>query len=148
MIIRVVEWMHCTGKYTNAEENCSLWVLGVHYIDIQRFIDGRPFAGLSFERSVERAAAKLLVDHWTFRPRDDQIENCPATNRQAVRRSVQIFSTQICTCYLYLCHDNVIGVVIVCMCVCICAVLHCRHLVDPLQSEVLCCWWGQSLRLR
>ena len=78
MIIRVVEWMHCTGKYTNAEENCSLWVLGVHYIDIQRFIDGRPFAGLSFERSVERAASKLLVDHWTFRPRDDQIENCPA----------------------------------------------------------------------
>ena len=70
MIIRMVEWMHCSGKYTNTEQNCSLWVLGVHYIDIQRFIDGRPFAGLSFERSVERAAAKLLVDHRTFRPRE------------------------------------------------------------------------------
>ena len=92
MIIRVVEWMHCTGKYTNAEENCSFWVLGVHYIDIQRFIDGRPFAGLSFERSVERAAAKLLVDHWTFRPRDDQIENCPATNDQAVRAVFRFLS--------------------------------------------------------
>ena len=56
MIIRVVEWMNCQGKYTNPEQNCSFWVLGVHYIDIQRFIDGRPFAGLSFERSVERAA--------------------------------------------------------------------------------------------
>ena len=88
--------LYSTGKYTNAEENCSLWVLGVHYIDIQRFIDGRPFAGLSFERSVERAAAKLLVDHWTFRPRDDQIENCPATNGQAVRAVFRFFS------YLYL----------------------------------------------
>ena len=96
MIIRVVEWMHCTGKYTNAEQNCTPSVLGVHYIDIQRFIDGRPFAGLSFERSVERAAAKLLVDHWSFRPRDDQIENCPATNRQAVRAVFRFFS------YLYL----------------------------------------------
>ena len=46
----------------------------------------------------------------------------------------------IFTCYLYLHHDDLIGAVIVCMCVCICAVLHCRHLVDPLQSEVLCCW--------
>ena len=62
--------MHCTGKYTNTEQNCTPSVLGVHYIDIQRFIDGRPFAGLSFERSVERAAAKLLVDHWPFRPRE------------------------------------------------------------------------------
>ena len=96
MIIRMIEWMHCTGKYTNAEQNCSFWVLGVHYIDIQRFIDGRPFAGLSFERSVERAAAKLLVDHWPFRPRDDQIENCPATNCRAVRAVFRFFS------YLYL----------------------------------------------
>ena len=46
----------------------------------------------------------------------------------------------ICACYLFLHQDNLIGVLFVCMCVCICAVLHCRHLVDPLQSEVLCCW--------
>lgn len=147
MIIRMVEWMHCSGKYTNTEQNCSLWVLGVHYIDIQRFIDGRPFAGLSFERSVERAAAKLLVDHRTFRPREMiKLKIVPLPTAELFVQCSDFFP--ICTCYLFLCHNNLIGVVIVCMCVCICAVLHCRHLVDPLQSEVLCFWWGQSLRLR
>ena len=147
MIIRMIEWMHCTGKYTNTEQNCSLWVLGVHYIDIQRFIDGRPFAGLSFERSVERAAAKLLVDHWTFRPRE--MIKLKIVSLPTVKLFVQCSDFfPICTCYLFLHQDDLIGVVIVCMCVCICAVLHCRHLVDPLQSEVLCFWWGQSLRLR
>ena len=147
MIIRVVEWMHCTGKYTNAEQNCSLWVLGVHYIDIQRFIDGRPFAGLSFERSVERAAAKLLVDHWSFRPREMiKLKIVPLPTAKLFVQSSDF--CPICACYLFLHQDNLIGVLFVCMCVCICAVLHCRHLVDPLQSEVLCCWWGQSLRLR
>ena len=97
MIIRVVEWMHCTGKYTNAEQNCSLWVLGVHYIDIQRFIDGRPFAGLSFERSVERLGSQTTGWSLVVPPsRDDQIENCPATNRQAVCAVFRFFS------YLYL----------------------------------------------
>ena len=133
MIIRVVEWMHCTGKYTNAEQNCSLWVLGVHYIDIQRFIDGRPFAGLSFERSVERAAAKLLVNHWSFRPRDDQIENCPATNRQVVRQSVQNFSPFVLVIYtctmstsLFVCSLFVCACVFVLYCIAGILWIHCK----------------------